>query len=784
MKTNFNYKSASIAGVLLVLSACGGGGGSGTPDVGATNTAPVANAGTDQSVDEQISITLDGSASSDPDGDNLTYTWTQTVGAPVTLANATSAQASFNGPDVGIGSSTTLTFQLRVADPSGASNSNTIDVVVNGVSNSDPVVSAGADQSVTQLATVNLSGTASDTDIGDSLAYTWTQMSGTNVTIANGDTADASFDAPAVGAGGETLTFQLAVDDGTATITDLVDVVVNEAQVAVIVSGKVLYEFVPPTVVGSQCTGLDFSAIQIRPIRAATVQLIDAGSGNVLDTTIAADSGDYTFNNVGGNLNVRLRVRAELKRSGAPNWDVDVRDNIDDPLNPLPLASRPLYVVDSADFNTGGADLSRDFTATTGWDGSAYTGNRAAAPFAILDSIYSAMQMVIGADPNATFAPLDAFWSVNNTRTSPTNVDIGELSTSNYRGDIDSLFLLGDANVDTEEFDDHVAIHEWGHYFEDNFSRSDSIGQRHSLGESLDLRLAFGEGFAHALAAIALNEQQYCDTGVVATGAGSFGFSTENNNSGLQGWFNELSVATFIYDLWDTGISGTDGTDDNSIGFGPIYETMVGPQRTTDAFTTIFSFAAGLRPMLNAEQLAFVDSQLNRENIDTPNVNIWGDGQLTTPAGARNGGRDLTPVFTEVPVDGSIANVCINNDYAVSGVVNKLSDWRYLRFTTPSEGRWTITAQANPVPPPTSDPPPAPGEPAIRDRSDPDLFVWRRDQLVAIGDSGEDDQEDFTTQSLVIDTYMMAMQEFRHSDEGASSDFPTQVCYDVSIAAF
>ena len=197
---------------------------------------------------------------------------------------------------------------------------------------------------------------------------------------------------------------------------------------------------------------------------------------------------------------------------------------------------------------------------------------------------------------------MDAFWSVNNTATSPTDIDAGELSTSFYRSDLDSLFLLGDAGTDTEEFDDHVSIHEWGHYFEDVFSRSDSIGGSHAGSQSLDARLAFGEGWATALAAMALDDPQYCDTGAAGTSSG-FGIDTENYNFGAQGWFNEMSVATFLYDLWDTEVDAdANGTDADSIGFGPIFETMAGPQKNTAAFTTLFSFAAELRPMLNTTQ--------------------------------------------------------------------------------------------------------------------------------------------------------------------------------------
>jgi hypothetical protein len=40
------------------------------------------------------------------------------------------------------------------------------------------------------------------------------------------------------------------------------------------------------------------------------------------------------------------------------------------------------------------------------------------------------------------------------------------------------LFIYGDEDLDTDEYDDHV-LHEWGHHYEDKFSRSDSIGGEH-----------------------------------------------------------------------------------------------------------------------------------------------------------------------------------------------------------------------------------------------------------------------------------------------------------------
>ena len=773
MITDRRTRTLLLVATLLTFAACGGGGsdngGGGTP----TNRAPTANAGTPQTVNEFDPVTLDGSGSTDPDGTTPTYSWAQTSGTTVTLSGATTAAPTFDAPDVmAVNTPEVLRFRLTVSDGS-LSSSATVDITVNDAGlgmNSPPTAAAGPDQAVPESTNVDLDGTGSSDADGDALSYSWIQTDGPNVALSGANTAQPSFTAPDVAAGSpQTLTFELTVDDGTDSATDSVDIVVAESATSVTVAGKLQYEFVPPNF---NCAGLNFNAIQTRPVRAVTVQLIDGSDDTtVLGTTTTDDNGDYSFSNVAVNTDVRIRVRAELKQAGAPGWDVEVRDNVDTSASPPALSLRPLYVVQWDVFNTGIGDvLDADYTATTGWDGSSYTGTRAAAPLAILDQIYTGMQSILAERPSEDFAPLDVFWSVNNTLTSPLDIDAGELTASFYRSDIDSLFLLGDASVDTEEFDDHVTMHEWGHYFEDNFSRSDSIGGPHTIGQSLDARLAFGEGFATAMAAILLEDQQYCDTAAAGT-TGGFGLSTENENGGAQGWMNEMSVATFIYDLWDTNV---DGTDTGSIGFGPILDVMMGPQVTTDSFTTLFSFAAELQSMVTGTDLAFVNSQLDRENIERTSNDIWGSSQdliLTSP----NQSRDVLPLYTDLPTNGTI-NICTNSDYDTGRNGNKLAEYRYLRFVTTASSAYTITVTSTTATPVTADP-------DDRDQSDPDMFIYQQGALVAFGNSGVENTETFTTQVLPAGTYAAALQEWRYSDdEGAPINYPEQICFDVTVA--
>ena len=90
------------------------------------NDIPIANAGSDQSVNPSTSVTLDGSQSSDVDGDSITYSWIQTSGTPVTLTDDTVVNPQLSTPS----SEDTLSFMLTVSDGTATSNPDVVNIYI------------------------------------------------------------------------------------------------------------------------------------------------------------------------------------------------------------------------------------------------------------------------------------------------------------------------------------------------------------------------------------------------------------------------------------------------------------------------------------------------------------------------------------------------------------------------------------------------------------------------------------------------------------------------------
>jgi len=191
------------------------------------NDPPTADAGPDQNVEEEITVTLDGSNSSDPDDGIESYRWKQVAGPSVALSDPTSGRPTFEAPNVGP-DGVSFTFELTVTDVGGLQSSDT--VIVNVIwLNDPPTASAGADQTVLEQSTVTLDGSESfDPDDGIE-SYRWKQVAGPSVTFSDPTDDQPTFEAPSFDdSDGQPLVFELIVtDEGGLQSSDSTDVTVS-----------------------------------------------------------------------------------------------------------------------------------------------------------------------------------------------------------------------------------------------------------------------------------------------------------------------------------------------------------------------------------------------------------------------------------------------------------------------------------------------------------------------------------------------------------------------------
>ena len=184
------------------------------------NMPPVADAGPNQEVLEGVTVTLDGTNSTDPDGGAVSYSWEQTDGPTVALLDTADGRVTFTAPDVGPDGAS-LSFRLTVSDSTGLQSEDDCIINVSWV-NIPPTANASSDQTVDEGVIVTLNGSQSSDPDDGIVSFLWEQTGGPTVSLSDPSAAQPDFVAPDVSSQDAALTFQLTVEDfGGLRSTDM-----------------------------------------------------------------------------------------------------------------------------------------------------------------------------------------------------------------------------------------------------------------------------------------------------------------------------------------------------------------------------------------------------------------------------------------------------------------------------------------------------------------------------------------------------------------------------------
>jgi hypothetical protein len=287
------------------------------------------------------------------------------------------------------------------------------------------------------------------------------------------------------------------------------------------IAGSAFYQKIPVN-----DSGLDITRPVMVPIRSTRVEVVDRSLQSVVAVSETDPNGQFRIP-VPFEPDLTIRVVTRL-RSG----DLRVADNTN---------NNALYSI------TADVDARQAVGRVTIADNSRLSG-----AFNILEILQRSNDTVRLADVTVIPPPIAVFWSTRNTSRGGNPAE-GLVGTTYFNFTNNTAFVLGDRAVDSDEFDDSVIAHEYAHFLAARFSRDDSPGAAHGVGDMLDPRVAWSEGWANFFSSAVRNDQFFRDS-MGANGVRILKYDLEDNvppEDVRPGYWSEASVHTLLWDLFD-----------------------------------------------------------------------------------------------------------------------------------------------------------------------------------------------------------------------------------------
>jgi hypothetical protein len=318
------------------------------------------------------------------------------------------------------------------------------------------------------------------------------------------------------------------------------------------VHGTVQYEKIlcrnPKTGVG----GLQLDQPVLRPVGGARVELVDRDN-RVLVAGRTDDKGAYDLTWSGA-----VPPTAKVRVNAAAD-NIVVVDHFD---------PSSVYSVESDFWKLAERETTKDIVARDA--------TRASGPFNILAVLRMGNDLVRSAEPGVSFSQIKVRWTTRHREKSTYFLKAPDSTIG------DQAFILGDRDDDSDEFDDFILLHEYGHFLAATYQAERSPGGFHGTPR-VDPRVAWSEGWATYFACAVLHDTRYVDTGASNWNGSNVRIEYDvelgdrNQRRADNGYWNERTVSNV---LWNVGKKLSDEKNPDA-GFTAIWKLL-----RSDAWTS------------------------------------------------------------------------------------------------------------------------------------------------------------------------------------------------------